>query len=162
MDATVMELMKGPAGETPQQRLVWFKKVHFACASATEGSVKMIAQPLKKAMDILEKLEVPTEPVPENVEAELAMHLLHAQGLSLYVYLEELNRMRNAVATEVAKLKAGTPDRKKGEQLQGAYEQAIDGLARAYNGLRAGKLDEMKTIVPVMEEVRKIAAELAK
>ena len=59
-------------------------------------------------------------------------------------------------------MKAGSPERKKGEQLQGAYEQAIDGLARAYNGLRTGNLEEMKQVVPIMEQVRKVAAELAK
>jgi hypothetical protein len=162
MDPTVMELMKGPPSETPAQRLVWLKKVHFAAASAREGSLSMIAEPLKKAIDVVDQMEKGGDKSPPELEGQLAGHLLHAQGLMLYVYLEELNRMRNTIATEVAKMKAGTPDRKKGEQLQGAYEQAIDGLARAYNGLRAGKLDEMKNVVPVMEQVRKVAAELAK
>lgn len=164
MDPMVMDLMKGPAGETTQQRLVWLKKVHFACASATEGSVAQIAEPLKAAIDILEKLEKDPGNDGDQVtaEAKLQAHMLQAQGLALYCYLEELNKMRNAVAAEVAKQKAGSAERKQGEKLQGAYEQAIDGLARAYNGLRAGKLEEMKTIVPVMEKVRKIAAELSR
>jgi hypothetical protein len=161
MDPTVIELMKGPPGETPQQRLVWLRKVHFACASAPEGSAAQIAEPLKRAIDLLEKFEF-EQKVSEDIEVQLAGHMLHAQGLSLYVYLEQLNRMRNVIAAETAKQKAGSPERKKGEQLQGAYEQAIDGLALAYNGLRAGKFDELKAVVPVMEKVRKIAAELAK
>jgi hypothetical protein len=159
MDPTVIELMKGPPGESTQQRLVWLKKVHFACASATEGSVSKIGEPLKNAIELCEKLEKDSSP---EIEEQLMGYMLQAQGLSLYVYLEELNKMRNIIAAEVAKMKAGTPEHKKGQQLQGAYEQAIDGLARAYNGLRAGKFDEMKSVVPVMEQVRKVAAELAK
>src|SRR5438270_716865 len=147
MDPMVMDLMKGPQGEDPQRRLIWLKKVHFACASAKEGSVSQIAEPLKKAIDVVEKLDKASDAEKAGAESQLAGYLLQAQGLALYCYLEELNRMRNAVAGEVAKQKAGSTERKKGEQLQIAYEQAIDGLARAYNGLRAGKFDELKAVV---------------
>jgi hypothetical protein len=164
MEPMVMDLMKGPSGEDAKQRLVWLKKVHFACASATEGSVSRIAEPLKAAIDLVEKLDGPGVPDDQKAgaEAQLAGHMLQAQGLALYCYLEELNKLRNAIAAEVAKQKPGSPEQKKGQQLQGAYEQAIDGLARAYNALRAGNFEEMKSIVPVMEQVRKTAQELSR
>lgn len=163
MEPMVMDLMKGPTTEDPRQRLVWLKKVHFACASATEGSVSQIAEPLKAAIDVLEKLDGQTVPADQkaNAEQQLAVHMVHAQGLALFCYLEELNKLRNAIAAEVAKQKPGSAEHKQGQKLQGAYEMAIDGLARAYNGLRAGNLEEMKQIVPVMEQVRKVTQELA-
>ena len=164
MDPMVMDLLKGPAGEQPKQRAVWLKKVHFACASSSEGSVSQIAEPLAAAIALVEKLDGQQTPDAEkaNAEVQLAQYMLHAQGLALFCYLEELNKMRNTIAAEVSKQKAGSPERKKGESLQMAYEMAIDGLARAYNGLREGRLDELKTIVPVMEAVRKTASDLAR
>jgi hypothetical protein len=163
MEPMVMDLMKGPPHEDPQSRLVWLKKVHFAVASAREGSISQIAEPLKSAIDVLEKLDRnAADDKKESAEAQLAGYMLQAQGLALYCYLEELNKVRNVIAKETAQQKAGSPEQKKGQALQTAYEMAIDGLMRAYNGLRAGKLEEMKTIVPVMEEVRKKAAELMK
>src|SRR4051794_2320600 len=116
MDANVMDLMKGPPGEEPKQRLVWLKKVHFTCASSTEGSISDIAEPLKAAIDVLEKLDNPavTDAQKAGAEAQLAGHMLQAQGLALFCYLQELNTLRNTIAAEVAKQKAGSPERKKG------------------------------------------------
>jgi hypothetical protein len=163
MDPMVIELLKGPQGPLREHRLHWLKQAHFAFASATDGSLSMIAEPVKAAIDVIEAIDKkPGASEQEKMEAEARLngHLLHAQGLALYCYLEALNKMRNAIAAEVAKLKPGSPDRKKGERLQYAYEQTIDALARAYNGLRAGNLEEMKAIGPALDEARKIAAEL--
>src|SRR5438874_13789119 len=105
MEPMVMDLMKGPTGEDSRQRLVWLKKVHFACASAAEGSVSQIAEPLMAAINVLEKLEGQTVPNEKKVgaEAELAGYMLQAQGLALYCYLEALNKMRNLIAAANAK-----------------------------------------------------------
>jgi hypothetical protein len=162
MDPTVLELMKGPQGAEAKDVVAWFKRVHFACASETEGSLALVAEPLGKAIDVLQKLEKAPADQVDKLRAEIGGHMLHAQALTLYCELEELNKLRNAIAAEVAKQKPGTPDRKKGEQLQAAYEKAIDGLARAYNAIRAGKFDELQAVPAIMEQVRKTAQEIAK
>src|SRR3954467_10806086 len=98
MDPTVLELMKGPTGADPKDVIAWFKKVHFACASATEGSLSMVAEPLAKAIDLPPKLDkAPPAPV-EKISTEIGSHMLHAQALALYCRLEELNKLRNAIA----------------------------------------------------------------
>src|SRR5262249_54752028 len=111
---------------------------------------------------LLQKTEKAPADQVEKLQGEIQGCMLHAQALALYCQLEELNKLRNAIAAEVVKQKAGSPERKRGEQLQGLYEKAIDGLARAYNAIRAGKFEELKNVPPLMEQVRKAAMELTK
>jgi hypothetical protein len=162
MDSVVIDLLKGPTGDDAVARIAWLKKTHYAVASGGQGSIAQMAEPLRQAIEIAEKLEKAPDTEKPGAEAVLMGLMVKVQGLALYSYLEELNKMRNAVAGEAAKLKAGTPEKKKAETLQSAYEQALDGLARAYNGMRSGNFEEMKAIGPVMEKVRKVADELRK
>ena len=163
MDPVVADLLKGPPGADAASRIAWLKKTHYAVASsAGQPSVAQMAEPLRQAIEVAEKLEKSPDSEKPGAEAVLLSLLVKVQGLALYAYLDELNKMRNTVAAEAAKLKAGSPERKKAETLQKAYEQALDGLARAYNGLRSGNFEEMKAIGPTMEQVRKVADELRK
>jgi hypothetical protein len=154
MPSAVADLINGPAGEDVQQQLQWLKGVRQTFVSAP-GPIARVAVPLQEAIELLEQPQP-----PENAEAQLFGLVMQAQGLALYAYLEELNTVRNLLAEEVAKQAPGSADRKSGERLQGAYEKAIDALARAYNGLREGRPDELKNVLPVLEEVRKVAQEL--
>lgn len=162
MDSVVIDLLKGPSGEGGASRIAWLKKTLSAVAAAGQPSVVQIAEPLRKAIEIAEKLEKAPATEKPGAETVLLSLLVTVQGLALFAYLEGLNKMRNVVASEAAKLKEGSADRKKAEMLQRAYEQALDGLARAYNGLRSGNLEEMKSIGPTMDQVRKVADELRK
>ena len=161
MDSVVIDLLKGPSGADAAARITWLKKTHFAVASA-DSSLTQMAEPLRQAIEISEKLEKAPDKEKPGAELVLMSLMVKVQGLALYAYLEELNKMRNLVAAEATKLKVDSPERQKAETLQIAYEQALDGLARAYNGLRSGNFEEMKTIGPVMENVRKVADELRK
>ncbi|MBI3185995.1 MAG: hypothetical protein HYZ28_27990 [Myxococcales bacterium] len=160
MDPIVSELLGGPKSAEPAERLAWMKKVHFACVSAQEASIKRIGEPLKKAVDLLGKSASSGKELDEQGEAELTGLLLQAQGLALFGYLQDLNKVRNAIAQEASRQQPGSEERKKAEKLQGAYEQAIDGLARAYEGLRSGKFDELKKVGPLLEQARKTAESL--
>jgi len=162
MDSVVIDLLKGPTGEGGAARIAWLKKTHYAVASAGQSSVAQMAEPLRQAIEIAEKLEKAPDTEKPGAETVLLGLMVKVQGLALHSYLEELNKMRNAVAAEAAKLKAGSPERKKADTLQRAYEQALDGLARAYNGMRSGNFEEMKAIGPTMEQVRKVADDLRK
>ena len=162
MDPVVLDLLKGPASAEPPARLAWLKKAHYSVASATEPALSAMAEPLQQAIELSEKIEKAAENEQEGGEAVLLGLLLKVQGLALYSYLTELNKMRNAIAAEAKKYKPGSEEKKKAEALQGAYEMALDGLGKAYNGLRTGNFEEMQNIGPVMDQVRKAADELRK
>jgi hypothetical protein len=154
MPGAVADLLNGPAGAVPQEQLQWLKGVHQTFVSAP-GSMAQVAGPLQEAIELLEKPEPPAD-----LEARLAQLVLQAQGLVLYAVLEELDGVRRALAEELVKLPPGSADRELAERLKGAYEKAIVGLAKAYHGAREGHVEELKAVVPVLEEVRKIAQEL--
>jgi hypothetical protein len=160
MDAIVVELLHGPKSPELAERTSWFKRVHAFCAVAPEANVQRMAEPLKRGIELLAQLETADEPAREELEQELIYLTLSLQGLALLGYLEELNRVRNEVAAMASRLEADSDERKRAERLQGAYEQAIHFLSRAYNGLREGKVEELESVGPAMEQVQKIAGEL--
>jgi len=162
MDPAVIDAINGPPGETPAELLKWLKALREAFVAVPDSTISRVAVPLQAAIGVLERIEQGglSDAQLQTADEDLFGYVVQARGLALYAYLEEMNAVRNLVAKEVASLKPGTKDRKNGERLQVAYEQAIDALARAYNGLREGRFDELKAVVPVLEEVRKVAQEL--
>lgn len=162
MDPVLAELIKGPPGDTHAQQLKWLEGLRQLFASVSESTLSRVAEPLQAAITLLTRVgaEQLSDAELEQADAHLMGHLLHARGLALYTYLEELNAVRNLVAAEVQRLQPGSDDRNKGERLQSAYEQALDALGRAYNGLREGNYEALKAAGPVLEQVRKTAQEL--
>lgn len=155
MDAVVARLLNGPKSADPAERLDWVRKVHDACGQAPEKAIQRIAQPLARAAELLARHQGGSPKELDEAEPHIAGLLLQAQGLAIYAYLEELGKMRNAVAAEAAKAKPGSDNQNKAKTLQAAYEQTIDGLARAYNGLRQAKFEEVAAAREVIEKAQK-------
>lgn len=158
MDSSLSELLKGPQSGSAADKLSWFRRVHDTVANAPEKAIQRLAPPLKRAAELLAGAK--TEADEKALEPELAGLLLQAQGLLLYSFLEQLGAARNAIAAEASKMKSGSDVHKRAVSLQKAYEQTIDALALAYNGLREGKLDEMQKVPELLAEAQKVAASL--
>jgi hypothetical protein len=156
------ELAKGPASKEPEEFYLWLFRIHEVCSKAQEPSVRVIAPPLAKAMELLRAGKELTEAEKAERERAILMLTYQAQVLVVFACLEELNKFRNVIAAETAKLKPDSKNRKKGQELQAIYERTIDAMALAYDQMRTGDVSRFEEARQLMIKAGEAAAALKK
>lgn len=156
MDPLVAELFAGPESHDAKGQLRWLLKVHDSFANAPQEGLRQIAPPLKEVFALLSKHQGSPNEL-EKIQPEVTGLLLEAQGLALLSFVQDFKRVRDVIAEEAAKQKAGSDKRRQGEELQAKYDEALRALVSAYHGFREGKFEELKNAVELLQRLHEQA-----
>src|SRR5687768_14519197 len=116
-------LLQGPASTSLDDQFVWLYQMHRSCADSAQSGLRALAEPLQDALQLAR--DAKDGKAPPDLDKQLALCMYRVHLHLLYAFLEELNRFRNAIAADVAKLKGKSAHREKLVQVQATYETLI-------------------------------------
>jgi hypothetical protein len=122
----------------------WLDEVTPHFRQASEPSLQRISVPLEQARVLLSRSP---DPAPSS---ELALQLLQAQALGLYAFLEELARLRAAIAGSLQNAAREDSKVRSSRTLLEECDGLLVTLGDAYNGLREGRLDAVQSAGPAL------------
>ena len=148
----VNALIEGPQAPTLDAQFAWLMQIHRACEASPQPELQGISGPIRDALDLV-RAEKDGKADPQ-FGPKLAVCIYRAHLYVLHSFLEELNKFRNVIAADVAKMKPTNPRRSATQRLQGIFERTIHETAEAYERLRQGNVTAVDEVAAVMKKAR--------